>query len=109
VTFTDNFEEIFPSRMVFITKLGPQVSLSPVPFFGVNIVLHFRPPTIMLIDLLACWKGPLGLPISGAGGGGQVALLAAILRQVVVTTSVVAALVVFASMSVITAVVAVAT
>jgi hypothetical protein len=23
--------------MVFITKLGPQVSLSPVPFFGVNI------------------------------------------------------------------------
>jgi hypothetical protein len=22
--------------MVFITKLGPQVSLSPVPFFGVN-------------------------------------------------------------------------
>jgi hypothetical protein len=36
-TFTDSFEEIFPSRMVFITKLGPQVSLSPVPFFGVNI------------------------------------------------------------------------
>jgi hypothetical protein len=22
--------------MVFITKLGPQVSLSPVPYFGVN-------------------------------------------------------------------------
>jgi hypothetical protein len=22
--------------VVFITKLGPQVSLSPVPFFGVN-------------------------------------------------------------------------
>jgi hypothetical protein len=35
-SFTDSFEEIFPSRMVFITKLGPQVSLSPVPFFGVN-------------------------------------------------------------------------
>jgi hypothetical protein len=36
-SFTDSFEETFPSRMVFITKLGPQVSLSPVPFFGVNI------------------------------------------------------------------------
>jgi hypothetical protein len=36
-SFTDSFEEIFPSRMVFITKLNPQVSLSPVPFFGVNI------------------------------------------------------------------------
>jgi hypothetical protein len=35
-SFTDSFEEIFPSRMVLITKLGPQVSLSPVPFFGVN-------------------------------------------------------------------------
>jgi hypothetical protein len=30
-------EEIFPSRMVFITKPGPQVSLTPVPFSGVNI------------------------------------------------------------------------
>jgi hypothetical protein len=36
-SFADSFEEIFPSRMVFITKLSPQVSLSPVPFFGVNI------------------------------------------------------------------------
>jgi hypothetical protein len=36
-SFTDSFEETFPSRMLFITKLGPQVSLSPVPFFGVNI------------------------------------------------------------------------
>jgi hypothetical protein len=35
-SFTDSYEEIFPSRMVFITKLDPQVSLSPVPFFGVN-------------------------------------------------------------------------
>jgi hypothetical protein len=35
-SFTDSFEEIFSSRMVFITKLSPQVSLSPVPFFGVN-------------------------------------------------------------------------
>jgi hypothetical protein len=26
----------FPSRMLFITKLGPQVSLSPVPVFGDN-------------------------------------------------------------------------
>jgi hypothetical protein len=31
-----SLEEIFPSRMVFITKLGPQVSLTPVPFFGVT-------------------------------------------------------------------------
>jgi hypothetical protein len=35
-SFTDSFEEIFPSRMIFITKLGPQVSLSPVSFSGVN-------------------------------------------------------------------------
>jgi hypothetical protein len=32
------------------------------------LVLLFRPPTIMLIDLLACWNGPLGLPVSGGGG-----------------------------------------
>jgi hypothetical protein len=31
-----SLEEIFPSQMVFITKLGPQVSLTHVPFFGVN-------------------------------------------------------------------------
>jgi hypothetical protein len=30
--------------------------------------LLFRPPTIMLIDLLACWNGPLGLPVSGGEG-----------------------------------------
>jgi hypothetical protein len=34
-----SLEEIFPSRMVFITKLGPQVSLTPAPFFGVNILV----------------------------------------------------------------------
>jgi hypothetical protein len=32
------------------------------------LVLLFRPPMIMLIDLLACWNGPLGLPVSGGGG-----------------------------------------
>jgi hypothetical protein len=30
--------------------------------------LDFKPPTIMLIDLLACWNGLLGLPVSGGGG-----------------------------------------
>jgi hypothetical protein len=29
--------------MVFITKLGPQVSLSPVPFFGVNKIFGESP------------------------------------------------------------------
>jgi hypothetical protein len=37
VSFTDSFEEIFSSQMAFITNLDPQVRLSPVPFFGVNI------------------------------------------------------------------------
>jgi hypothetical protein len=32
------------------------------------LVLLFRLPTIMLIDLLACWNGLLGLPVSGGGG-----------------------------------------
>jgi hypothetical protein len=32
------------------------------------LVLLFRPLTIMLIDLLACWNRPLGLPVSGGGG-----------------------------------------
>jgi hypothetical protein len=32
------------------------------------LVLLFRPPTIMLIDLLAGWNGPLVLPVSGEGG-----------------------------------------
>jgi hypothetical protein len=32
------------------------------------LVLLYRPPTIMLIDLLAYWNGPLGLPVSGGGG-----------------------------------------
>jgi hypothetical protein len=40
-SFTDSFEEIFPSRMVFITKLSPQLSTSPVPFFRVNSVQRF--------------------------------------------------------------------
>jgi hypothetical protein len=30
--------------------------------------LLFRLLTIMLIDLLACCNGPLGLPVSGGGG-----------------------------------------
>jgi hypothetical protein len=28
--------EVFSCRMVFVTKLGPQVSPFPVPIFGVN-------------------------------------------------------------------------
>jgi hypothetical protein len=35
------------------------------------LVLLFRPPTIILIDLLACWNGPLGLPVSDGGGGSR--------------------------------------
>jgi hypothetical protein len=35
-SFTDSFEEIFLAEWHFITKLGPQVSPFPVPFFGVN-------------------------------------------------------------------------
>jgi hypothetical protein len=32
----ESSDEIFSCRMEFITKLGPQISLSPVPIFGVN-------------------------------------------------------------------------
>jgi hypothetical protein len=35
--FTKSSEEIFPAEWHFFTKLGPQVSLFPVPIFGVNI------------------------------------------------------------------------
>jgi hypothetical protein len=35
--FAESSDEIFSCRMEFITKLGPQISLSPVPIFGVNI------------------------------------------------------------------------
>jgi hypothetical protein len=35
--FTEYLEENFLSNGVFLTKLGPQVSLFPVPIFGVNI------------------------------------------------------------------------
>jgi hypothetical protein len=34
--FTES-SEIFPAEWYFLTKLGPQVSPFPVPFFGVNI------------------------------------------------------------------------
>jgi hypothetical protein len=34
--FAESSDEIFSCRMEFITKLGPQISLSPVPIFGVN-------------------------------------------------------------------------
>jgi hypothetical protein len=30
-------EEIFPCQTGFVTKLSPQISLLPVPIFGVNI------------------------------------------------------------------------
>jgi hypothetical protein len=62
---------------------------------------------IMLIDLLACWNGPLGLPVSSRGG--RVALLATILRLVVVTSPVVAAVVVLAATSDVATIVVVAT
>jgi hypothetical protein len=32
-----SFEEIFLRWTRFVTKLGPQISLSPVPIFGVNM------------------------------------------------------------------------
>jgi hypothetical protein len=36
-TFAESFEEVLPCRMEFFTKFGPQISLLPVPIFGVNI------------------------------------------------------------------------
>jgi hypothetical protein len=33
----ESFEEIFLRWTGFVTKLGPQISLSPVPIFGVKI------------------------------------------------------------------------
>jgi hypothetical protein len=32
----ESSEEIFPCRTEFVTKFGPQISLLPVPIFGVN-------------------------------------------------------------------------
>jgi hypothetical protein len=32
----ESSEEIFPCQTGFVTKLGPQISLLPVPIFGVN-------------------------------------------------------------------------
>jgi hypothetical protein len=40
--------------MVFITKLGPQVSLSPVPFFGVNIIFSARTYLVHLSPSVLC-------------------------------------------------------
>jgi hypothetical protein len=34
---TEYSKEIFPAEWNFVTKLGPQISLFPVPIFGVNI------------------------------------------------------------------------
>jgi hypothetical protein len=69
------------------------------------LVLLFRPPTIMLIDLgVLEWT----VGVAYLWRGRQVALLSAILRRVVVTSPVVAALVVLAATSVIAMVVAVA-
>jgi hypothetical protein len=36
-TSAESSEEILPCRTGFVTKLGPQISLFPVPIFGVNI------------------------------------------------------------------------
>jgi hypothetical protein len=71
------------------------------------LVLLFRSPTIMLIDLLACWNGAIG--VACLRRGRQVALLAIILRLVAVISPIVAAIVVKVAMSVITTVVVVAT
>jgi hypothetical protein len=35
--FTESSEEIFLAEWYFVTKLGPHVSLFPVPIFGVNM------------------------------------------------------------------------
>jgi hypothetical protein len=40
-TFTECFEENLLPKGAFSTKLGPQVSLFPVPYFGVNNLRRF--------------------------------------------------------------------
>jgi hypothetical protein len=67
--------------------------------------LLFKPPTIMLIDLLACWNGLLGC-LSLAGE--EVTLITAIFRLLVVTSSVVTAIVVPSSTWIVAVVVVVA-
>jgi hypothetical protein len=68
--------------------------------------LLFGPPTIMLIDLLACWNGPLGLPVSGRGGRLRSSQLFWLL---VITSPVVTVTVVPTATSVVAEVVVVAT
>jgi hypothetical protein len=50
-SFAESSEKIFLAEWYFITKLGPQVSLSPVPFFGVNIC-----PFNYGIKMILFWK-----------------------------------------------------
>jgi hypothetical protein len=47
--FTESSEETFPAKWHFFTKLGPQVSLFPVPIFGVN-----RAESRFLVQLDGC-------------------------------------------------------
>jgi hypothetical protein len=88
-SFTDSFEEIFPSRLIFITKPGPQVNLSPVPYFGVNtdswhnrhkVVYWFGPPESNTLRPVSGISGVLMLRLfvvggtnwSGGGNGAQI-------------------------------------
>jgi hypothetical protein len=36
----ESSEDIFTCRTEFVTKFGPQISLLPVPIFGVNTMLE---------------------------------------------------------------------
>jgi hypothetical protein len=36
----ESSEETFPYRMEFVTKFGPQISLLPIPIFGVNTIIN---------------------------------------------------------------------
>jgi hypothetical protein len=38
--FTESSEEIFPAKWYFVTKLGPRISLFPLPIFGVNKLFY---------------------------------------------------------------------
>jgi hypothetical protein len=60
---TECFGENFLPNGVFFTKLGPQVSLFPVPIFGVNNLY----PSLLSKGNLVFWVPPY-IPIEGMDG-----------------------------------------
>jgi hypothetical protein len=60
-TFAESFEEVLPCRMEFVTKFGPQISLLPVPIFGVNTYINKQLPRVITSELQRTYTPDLTL------------------------------------------------